>query len=80
MIGVARVCLAVLLAVAPAAAQIGGGALTGDILDQTAAQLPGATVTVTSVSTNLSRTSVTGPDGRYVVPGLAPGCIACTWN
>ena len=73
MVGLARVCLAVLLAVSPAAAQIGGGALTGDILDQTAAQLPGATVTVTSVSTNLSRTSVAGPDGRYVVPGLAPG-------
>ncbi len=73
MIGLARVCLAGLLAVAPSAAQIGGGALTGDILDQTSAQLPGVTVTVTSVSTNLSRMSVTGPDGRYVVPGLPSG-------
>ena len=35
--------------------------------------MPGATVTVTAVGTNLSRTAVTGQDGRYVVPGLAPG-------
>ena len=55
------------------AAQVGAGALTGDVSDQAGAAVPGATVTVTSVGTNLSRTSMTGPDGRYAVPGLAPG-------
>jgi hypothetical protein len=57
----------------PAGAQVGAGALTGNVSDQAAAAVPGATVTVTSVGTNLWRTSVTGPDGRYSVPGLAPG-------
>ncbi len=57
----------------PAGAQVGAGAFTGDVSDQAGRAVPGATVTVTSVGTNLSRISVTGPDGRYSVPGLLPG-------
>ena len=56
-----------------AAAQIGGGTLAGFAIDQAGAVLPGAAVTVIAVATNRSRTVVTGEDGGYAVPGLAPG-------
>ncbi len=54
-------------------AQIGAAALAGDVVDQAGAPLPGVTVTVVAAGTNLSRTMVTGPDGRYSVQALAPG-------
>ena len=57
----------------PVRAQIGAGALAGDVVDQGGAVVPGVTVTVTAVGTNLSRTAVTSQDGAYSVPGLAPG-------
>jgi hypothetical protein len=56
-----------------ATAQVGGGAFAGNVTDQAGAAVPGATVTATSVGTNLTRTSVTDRDGGYIVPGLAPG-------
>ena len=69
-----RVGLALLVMVAsPVAAQIGGGALAGSIVDQAGASVPGAAVTITAAGTNLSRTTVTSPEGTYVVAGLAPG-------
>jgi hypothetical protein len=57
----------------PVRAQIGAGALAGDVVDQGGAAVPGATVTVIAVGTNLSRTVVTSQDGAYSVSGLAPG-------
>src|SRR5262245_42982406 len=71
-----RACVGVLLGAllaSPAAAQIGAGALSGDIVDQAGAAVPGATVTVTDVGRNLSRTVVTSENGSYTVQGLAPG-------
>ena len=72
------VVLAVLLA--------GGGALTpphagaqtptftveGVITDEQQAVLPGATVTIHNVATNLSRTATTDAEGRYVFSALPP--------
>ena len=72
----ARACLWLLASVwiaSPVGAQIGAGALAGDVVDQAGAAVPGATVTVTAVGTSLSRTVVTSQNGGYVVPGLAPG-------
>ena len=57
----------------PAGAQMGGSALAGRVLDQAGAAVPGATVTVTAIDTNISRTSVTGREGSYAFQGLAPG-------
>ena len=54
-------------------AQIGAAALAGDVVDPAGAPLPGVTVTVVAAGTNLSRTVVTDPDGRYSVQALAPG-------
>ena len=45
---------------APAFAQIGAAALTGRIADQDGGALPGATVTVVSTATGLSRTVAAG--------------------
>ena len=69
-------CLSLILSIATAsvaAAQIGGGALAGSVVDQADAAVPGATLTITSVATNLSRTTVTGRQGTYVFTGLPPG-------
>ncbi len=71
-----RCCVALMLSAAvcaPAAAQIGGGALAGQVVDQAGAAIAGATVTITAVGTKLSRTATTGLEGTYAVTGLAPG-------
>ncbi len=58
------------------AAQVGGGALTGIVVDQAGAAVPGAMLTITAAETNLRRTTLTSRDGTYVVPGLVPGSYA----
>lgn len=47
--------------------------LTGEVKDQNGAIVPGATVTVTSVETGLSKTAQTNDDGRYTIAFLQPG-------
>jgi hypothetical protein len=61
--------------VAPASAQTRSTSadLTAVVLDPSGAVVAGATVTVTSLSTNLERTAVSGGDGRIDVPAVAPG-------
>jgi hypothetical protein len=71
-----RLCLvvAVLTGVsAPADAQIGGSALAGRVVDSAGAGVPGATISVTAVGTNASRTTETRENGGYVVASLSPG-------
>ena len=73
---VAAVCLMVVVwtsTPSAALAQIGAGALAGRVTDQAGTAVPGATVTVTAVGTNSTRTGVTDVDGGYFVQGLAPG-------
>jgi carboxypeptidase family protein len=55
------------------AAQIGGSAITGIVVDQAGAAVPGAMLTITAAETNLRRMTLTSEDGTYVVPGLVPG-------
>src|SRR5262245_2372227 len=62
-----------LLCAAPLAAQIGGGSLTGSVADQSGTAVPGATVHVTAIATNLSRSTVADETGRYTLPSLSPG-------
>ncbi|MBI2220728.1 MAG: TonB-dependent receptor [Acidobacteria bacterium] len=47
--------------------------LSGIVLDQSKAVLPGATVVVTNIATGVERTTETGGDGRFIVPALPPG-------
>jgi hypothetical protein len=57
----------------PAAAQIGGATIAGEVADQAGVLVPGARVAITAAATNLSRTAVTSEEGTYLFSGLAPG-------
>ena len=63
------------LLVAPAAvsAQTIYGAITGQVVDQTGAAVAGATVTVRSPATGVTRTAQTNDEGLYRVAGLPIG-------
>ena len=74
LVGQLALAGALLLAfAAPGLAQTETGRVTGLVLDQTGAVLPGATVTLTGTGTGVARTTVTDESGRYVVANLQPG-------
>jgi len=69
---------AILIAVAtlftiPSLAQVESGVIGGTVTDESGAVIPGATVTVTNVASNIKRATITSATGAYSVPGLAPG-------
>jgi hypothetical protein len=69
------------LALAPlaAVAQIAGqGGISGTVLDQTGAAIPGATVTVRETSTGVLTTRQSTGTGYYVVSPLIPGVYVVT--
>jgi carboxypeptidase family protein len=66
-------CLSVALAIRPAAAQSTYGAVVGVLTDPTKAVLPGATVTLKEVQTNVLRTTTSGADGNYEFLNLTQG-------
>ena len=51
----------------------GGDQLTGIVTDRSGAAIPGATVTLRDAKDRTTRTALTGADGGYLLPGLAPG-------
>ncbi|HMB80121.1 MAG TPA: carboxypeptidase-like regulatory domain-containing protein, partial [Vicinamibacterales bacterium] len=53
--------------------QVAAGEITGVVKDPAGAAVPGATVTITSVDTNLQRVVVSSGEGVYTAPSLAPG-------
>ena len=55
------------------AAQTGTAALSGTVTDDQKSAVPGATVTLTSATTGLSREAVTGGNGGYQFIALPPG-------
>ena len=72
-----RICAACLLSLAAAAtrldAQVASGEITGFVHDQAGAAVPGATVTVTDIATNIQRVVVSSDAGVYTAPSLGPG-------
>ena len=52
--------------------------LTGTITDQAGSIVPGATVTVTSLETGLTKTATTNEDGQYTIAFLPPGSYNIT--
>jgi len=54
-------------------AQVAAGEITGVVRDQEGAAVPGAAVTVTSLDTNRRRIVISGREGIYTAPSLAPG-------
>jgi hypothetical protein len=59
--------------VIPAAAAQTSASISGTVQDTNGGVLPGVTITVRNLQTELIRTDVTGPEGRFVVAGLPPG-------
>jgi len=54
--------------------------ITGRLLDDSRAAMPGVTVTVTSKQTGAIRTSVSGGDGSYAVTNLGPGTYTVSFE
>jgi hypothetical protein len=70
----AAICLTLLLpAMAGAQARLTGADLSGTVVDQTGAALPGAMVTGTNSETNVARSVTTDERGRYTIAALPPG-------
>jgi hypothetical protein len=53
--------------------QLGTGALSGQVRDETAAAVAGARVTIANVANGLTRETTSGPAGAFTVPVLPPG-------
>ena len=68
-------CLAMAMALVPtmAWAQATRGSLVGTVTDTSGAQVPGATVTITEVGTNIVTTGVSNENGAYTFPNLKDG-------
>lgn len=54
-------------------AQTNSGSITGQVLDKNDAIIPNATVTITNIGTNETRTVQTNEDGFYEIPSLSTG-------
>src|SRR5262245_37570602 len=54
-------------------AQLGTGTISGTVLDQTGAVVPGANVTATNVGTGFTRVTLSSETGDYRLAGLQPG-------
>ena len=63
----------VLLSAANAGAQAVKGGLLGNIVDSSGLALPGVTVTITEVNTNISYTAVSNESGYYIFSNLKDG-------
>jgi len=74
VLAAAAVVAALLVTHAPAQAQgVQTGIISGLVVDQSDAVLPGATVTATSPSLQGERSAVTDATGRYLIRGLPTG-------
>src|SRR5690348_4728511 len=62
----------------PAAAQTNKADIVGTVTDTNGAAVTGATVTITKVDTNTSRTVTTGGSGEYEAPSLDIGTYKVT--
>src|SRR5271157_2838287 len=54
-------------------AQVGSGAINGIVSDSSGGVIPGATITVTNLGTNVKHVAQTNATGSYVVLDLLPG-------
>lgn len=55
-----------------AIAQTGTSTVSGTVVDQAGAVVPGATVTISNPATGLSRSATSSSNGRFSFPGLPP--------
>jgi hypothetical protein len=77
-----RVCMATLACVWAASltllAQDFRGQISGRLTDGSGGRLPGVTVTVTNVATNVATPTTTNGDGEFTIPFLTPGTYTVT--
>jgi carboxypeptidase family protein len=67
------VALFLLTIVTPLVAQQGTSEITGRVIDEQGAVLPGASIVITNEATGVFREVVSGPEGTYFVSQLIPG-------
>ncbi|HLI75753.1 MAG TPA: TonB-dependent receptor [Acidobacteriaceae bacterium] len=80
MISIRRMSPLLLAGALSAMAQSPTGTISGVVTDTSGAALPGADVTVTEVSTNVSHKLKTDDQGRYTLPFTLPGTYKVTVN
>ena len=73
-----RTLLTVLFSTTLALAQVDSGAISGVVTDATGAVVPGAIVTITQTTTNLTTELRTNESGFYSAPSLRPGSYEVT--
>src|SRR5437660_7923288 len=69
----ALVLLIMNAAVALAQTQLGAGSVSGVVLDESGAGVPGATVTATNTGTAEARTTTTSYSGQFTIPVVPVG-------
>src|SRR6266498_2142496 len=62
-----------LFAFGVAAGQSATATLSGEVVDQNGAVIPGANITVLNTATSLRREAITNDSGNFTVPLLPPG-------
>ena len=72
LMGAAALGLALFVGAAPAAAQTTSASVSGSVQDGQGGVLPGATVTLTSLTQGNVQTAVTDGEGRFVFPIVRP--------
>ena len=68
-----RLAILVLATTLVAHAQVSTGTILGSVVDPSGALVPGATVMVTNLATNISHSTATNSSGLFTVPNLAAG-------
>src|SRR5215470_2738366 len=64
---------ACVVAVGSLLAQSVTATLVGTVTDQLGANVPSASLTITTIGTNIKRSAVTNENGDFTLPGLPPG-------
>jgi hypothetical protein len=77
-VGIALLGMLLVLAPGLARAQTGTASITGLVVDETGASLPGVTVTATNQATNVEQTAVTNDAGNYTITPLTVGSYVIT--
>src|SRR5580704_5371824 len=69
---------AIVLAVAPRLVAQTTATVSGLVTDESGAVIPRVVLAVTNTATGVTRSQITGEDGRFVVPQLVPGTYEIT--
>jgi hypothetical protein len=70
---VALMALVIGVTARPASAQVLYGSIVGNVQDAQGALIPGATITIVSTETNLTREAITTEDGSFSLVNVLPG-------